>query len=38
MIDLTLTVKTKEQAEAICGNWSTSTDDVYAYLMDILMK
>ncbi len=38
MIDLTLTVKTREQAEAICDNWSTSTDDVYAYLMDILMK
>lgn len=38
IIDLTLTVKTKEQAEAICGNWSNSTDDVYAYLMDILMK
>lgn len=38
MIDLTLTVKTKEQAKAVCSNWNHVTDDVYAYLMDILMK
>jgi hypothetical protein len=38
LIDLTLTVKTKEQAEAICGNWKKQNEDVYAYLMDILMK
>lgn len=38
LIDLTLTVKTKEQAEAICANWKNSTEDVYGYLMDILMK
>lgn len=38
LIDLTLTVKNKEQAEAICNNWKNQNEDVYAYLMDILMK
>jgi predicted transcriptional regulator len=38
LIDLTLTVRTKAQAEAICDNWKKQTEDVYAYLMDILMK
>ena len=38
MIDLTLSVKTREQAEAICNNWKNQNDDVYAYLMDILLK
>ena len=28
----------KEQAEAICNNWKNSNEDVYAYLMDILLK
>ena len=31
-------VTTKEQAEAICNNWKNSNEDVYAYLMDILLK
>lgn len=38
VLDLTLSVKTKEQAEAICNNWKNSNEDVYAYLMDILLK
>ena len=38
LIDLTLTVPTKEQAEAICNNWKKQNEDVYCYLMDILMK
>ncbi|MEE1027222.1 MAG: DUF4364 family protein [Agathobacter sp.] len=38
MIDLTLSVNTKEQAEAICNNWKNQNEDVYAYLMDILLK
>lgn len=38
VLDLTLTVTTKEQAEAICNNWKNSNEDVYAYLMDILLK
>lgn len=38
LIDLTLTVKSKEQAEAICRNWRNQKDEVYGYLMDILIK
>lgn len=38
LIDLTLSVNTKDQAEAICANWKNSNEDVYAYLMDILLK
>ena len=38
MIDLTLRVKTKEQAEAICNNWKKQNEDVYMYLMDELLK
>ena len=38
LIDLTLSVPTKEQAEAICNNWKKQNEDVYIYLMDILMK
>ena len=37
-IDLTLTVHTKEQAEAICNNWKDQTAEVYAYLMELLLK
>lgn len=38
LIDLTLTVKKREQAEAICHNWKHQNEDVYAYLMDLLIK
>ena len=38
LIDLTITVKTKEQAEAVCSNWQKQSEDVYGYLMDLLMK
>lgn len=38
IIDLTLSVKTREQAEAICNNWKNQNNDVYAYLMDMLLK
>ena len=38
VIDLTLSVKTKEQAEAICNNWRKQHEDVYMYLMDSLMQ
>ena len=38
IIDLTITVKSKDQAEAICSNWKNQNEDVYAYLMDILLK
>ena len=29
---------TKEQAEAICSNWKNQNEDVYAYLMDMLLR
>lgn len=38
LIDLTLSVQTREQAEAICNNWKKQNEDVYTCLMDILMK
>ena len=38
VIDLTLAVSTREQAEAICANWKKQNEDVYAYLMDLLLK
>ena len=38
LIDLTITVKSKEQAEAICSNWRKQHEDVYMYLMDILVQ
>lgn len=38
LIDLTLRVKTKAQAEAVCDNWKKQNADVYAYLMDMLLK
>lgn len=38
LIDLTLHVKTKELAEAICVNWKKQNEDVYAYLMDMLIQ
>ena len=37
-LDFTITVHTREQAEAICANWKTQSDDVYACLMDMLLK
>ncbi len=37
-IDLTLSVPSKDAAEAACLNWKEGTDDVYAYLMDLLIR
>lgn len=37
-IDLTLTVPNKEVAEAACRNWRTTNDDLYAYLLDLLIR
>jgi len=36
-IDLTLTVPTKEQAEAICSHWRDKSQEVYAFLMQTLL-
>jgi DNA-binding PadR family transcriptional regulator len=38
VIDLTLSVSTRKQAEAICSNWKKQNEDVYAYLMDMLLN
>jgi len=38
LIDLTITVKSREQAEAVCANWQNQNEEVYGYLMDLLMK
>ncbi|MFP3154138.1 DUF4364 family protein [Lachnospiraceae bacterium ZAX-1] len=38
LVDLTLKVKNKEQAKAVCGNWHQQSEDVYTYLMDMLLK
>lgn len=38
LIDLTITVSSKEQAQAICANWQKQQENVYAYLMDLLLK
>ena len=38
LIDLTITVKTREQAEASWANWQKQNEEVYGYLMDLLMK
>ena len=37
-IDLTIRTATKEQAEAICANWQNQNEEVYGYLMDLLVK
>lgn len=38
LIDLTLSVANKEQAEAVCRNWTQQSAEVYAALMDMLIK
>ncbi|MCC8149954.1 MAG: DUF4364 family protein [Lachnospiraceae bacterium] len=38
VIDLTLAVQTRQQAEAVCANWKKESAEVYALLMDSLMK
>ncbi len=38
VLELTLTVQTAEQAQAICDNWGKENENVYAQLMDLLLK
>lgn len=38
LLSLALTVDNKKQAEAICAQWKESHTDVYACLMDMLLK
>ena len=37
-LDLTITVPSREIAEAICQNWKSQNEDVYDYLMDLLVQ
>lgn len=37
LLDITINVKTKEQAEAICNNWQGKNQDVFEALMDLLL-
>ena len=37
-IDLTIHVGTKEQADAVCKNWKKQSDEIYTYLLDILIQ
>ena len=37
-VDLTIHVKTKDQANAICKNWQKQHMEVYTYLMDALIR
>ncbi len=38
VLEIKLTVNTKDEAEAICRNWQTKNDEVFALLMDTLMQ
>lgn len=38
VLDLTLHVRNREQAQAICDNWPRQKDEVFALLMDHLLK
>lgn len=38
IVDLTLHVETRDQAYAICSNWSAQNTEVYAAIMDLLLK
>lgn len=38
VVDLTVYVRTKEQAEAVCSNWQEKSADVYGLLMDTLVQ
>lgn len=38
LIDLTITTGSKAEAQAICANWKSRHEDVYGYLMDLLLS
>lgn len=37
LVDLALKTANREQAETICAHWHNQSEEVYAYLMDLLM-
>lgn len=38
LIDLSLTVTSEEEANAMCSNWKNKSSDIYAYLMSSLLE
>lgn len=38
LVDLTVSAGTREQAEAVCNNWRAQNEEIYFYLMDLLLK
>ncbi len=38
VLDLTLHVSSREQAQAVCDNWPKQKDEIYGLLMDSLLK
>ncbi|MCC8168496.1 MAG: DUF4364 family protein [Clostridiales bacterium] len=38
VVDLTLSVPNRAQAQAVCANWRKQTLEVYSYLMDLLLQ
>lgn len=37
LIDLAISVPTKEAAETICSKWADKSEEIYSYLMDVLL-
>lgn len=38
LVDLTITVPTREQAELVCSNWRNHNQEIYMYLMESLLQ
>ena len=38
VIDLTIHVQSRAQAEAVCKNWQEQNIEIYTYLMDMLIQ
>ncbi|MCD8364289.1 MAG: DUF4364 family protein [Clostridiales bacterium] len=38
IVDLTLAVSDRQQAEAVCSNWKKESEKIYALLMDTLIR
>ena len=37
LIDLTLSVPSEEQAQAVCAHWKDKSQEIYAYVMQNLL-
>lgn len=38
LVDLSIKANNRKQAEAICNNWKRQNEEVYGYLMDLLLR